>query len=137
MKVLIAEDEVEVLGTMERKVKAEGYDVVTAKDGYEAWELIQKEHPDIILLDLMMPKMDGLEVLKNLRKNPSSDKWQPVIIVSALGELENIKKGFSMDADHYITKPCGMEDIVKGIKLMEHLIPQRKTQKEIKQNKLL
>lgn len=137
MKVLIAEDEVEVLGIMERKVKAEGYDVVTAKDGYEAWELIQKEHPDIILLDLMMPKMDGLEVLKNLRKNPSSDKWQPVIIVSALGELENIKKGFSMDADHYITKPCGMEDIVKGIKLMEHLIPQRKTQKEIKQNKLL
>ena len=135
MKVLIAEDEVEVLDIMEKKVKAEGYDVFAAKDGEEAWELIKKEDPDIVLLDLMMPKMDGLEVLKNLRENPPSDKWQPVIIVSALGELENIKKGFSMDADHYITKPCGMEDIVKGIKLMEQLIPQRRTQKEMKQDK--
>ena len=70
--------------------------------------------------------------LKDLRENPPPDKWQPVIIISGQNELESIKKGFSYEADHYITKPCSMSDVLKAIRIMISLIPQRrlKTQTE-------
>ena len=131
IKVLVADDEKDVLEIMAKRIAKEGYAVVMAVDGQEAWDKIIAESPDVILLDLTMPKMDGLEVLKKLRENPSTDKWQPVIIVSARRELEDMQKGLSLEADHYITKPCNMNDIIKGIKLMISLIPQRKSKKEI------
>ena len=130
IKILIADDESDVLAVMSKRIAREGYTVITASDGEEALEKIKKESPDVILLDLMMPEMDGFDVLKNIRTNPTSSKWQPVIIISARGELENLQKGFSLEADHYITKPCSMEDIIKGIRLMVNLIPQRKSQLE-------
>lgn len=130
IKVLIADDEKDTLEIMAKKVSEIGYVVVTAHDGQEAWDKIQSESPDVILLDLTMPKMDGLTVLKNLREHPPSNKWQPVIIVSARGELEDMKTGFSLEADHYLTKPCNMEVILRAIRLMVSLIPQRKTKKE-------
>jgi CheY-like chemotaxis protein len=77
-----------------------------------------------------MPIMDGWTVLKKLRENPSTAKWQPVIIISTAGELDDLQKGFALEADHYITKPCKMEDIIRGIRLMVSLIPQRKTNQE-------
>ena len=132
-KILIADDDPDILRLMEKKVSSqEDYDTVTAKDGEEAWEKIKKESPDVIVLDLTMPKMDGLDVLKNLRENPPTDKWQPVIIVSGRGDLDDRKKGFSLEADHYIIKPCSMDDILKGINLMINLIPQRKSADELK-----
>ncbi len=131
IKVLIADDEPDVLAAMKKKVVNAGYAVITAKDGEEAWEKIKSELPDVILLDLTMPKLDGLEVLKNLRQNPPSVKWQPVIIVSARKELEDMKKGFSLDADHYLTKPCDMDAILKGIRTMVSLIPLRKSKLEM------
>lgn len=127
IKILMADDEEDILSVMSKKIAKEGYQVVTAKDGKEAWEKIQSESPDIILLDLTMPRMDGFQVLKNLRENPPSAKWQPVIIVSARRELEDMQKGFSMEADHYISKPCTVADILKAIQLMIKLIPQRKS----------
>ncbi len=126
IKVLIADDEPDVREIMAKWVKNEGYEVVTAGDGAEAWEKIQKDVPDIILLDLMMPQMNGFEVLKNLRENPPTEKWQPVIIISALGELEDIKKGLDLEADHYITKPCSLDNVLKAIRIMVSLIPQRR-----------
>ncbi len=129
-KVLMADDEPAILEIMAKKVEMSGYDIVTAKDGQEAWEKIISECPDIILLDLTMPRKTGLEVLKELRENPPSSKWQPVIIVSAHREFEDMQEGFSLEADHYLTKPCGIEDIIKAIQLMAQLIPQRKTSVE-------
>ena len=131
-KILIADDEKDVLDIMAKKIKANGYSAVKASNGQEAWEKIQKESPDIILLDLNMPKMDGFAVLKKLREDPSSEKWQPVIIISARTELVDMKKGFELEADHYLTKPCQIGDILKAIKLMEQLIPQRKSKIEMK-----
>ena len=125
LKILMADDEPDVLEVMAKKVASEGYTVITASDGQEAWEKIQKEIPDIILLDLTMPKKDGFQVLKELRENPPSKKWQPVIIISAKRELEDIQKGLGMEADHYITKPCSIGDVLKAIKLMASLIPHR------------
>ena len=122
----MADDEPEILNIMAKKVTLAGFIVITAGDGEEAWEKIQNESPDVILLDLTMPKMDGFTVLKNLREKPPANKWQPVIIVSARAELIDMQKGFSLEADHYISKPCSIDDILKGIRLMMSLIPQRK-----------
>jgi DNA-binding response OmpR family regulator len=131
LKVLMADDEKDILEVMAKKVAQEGYAVITAQDGEEALAKIKAESPDIILLDLTMPKMDGYAILKNLKENPSSEKRQAVIIVSAKGELDDMQKGFSLEADHYITKPCKIEDILKGIKLMAGILPQRKTASEL------
>lgn len=128
IKILMADDEPDVLEIMAKRIKAAGYDVITATDGQEAWDKIVAEDPDVIILDVTMPKLDGFVVLKRLRENPPSKKWQPVIIVSAREELADIQQGFTLEADHYLTKPCNMDDVLKGIRLMTQLIPQRKPQ---------
>ena len=125
IKVLLADDEASILDIMAKKVGSVGYDVIAAKDGEEAWKKIVSESPDVIVLDLTMPKMDGWEVLRELRTNPPSKKWQPVIIVSALREMQNLQRGFDLEADHYLTKPCRIEDVIKAIRLMVALIPLR------------
>ncbi|MFT7538408.1 MAG: DNA-binding response OmpR family regulator, partial [Lysobacterales bacterium] len=81
--------------------------------------------PDVIVLDLNMPGLHGFEVLKRVRESTMTKKWQPVIIVSAQNELKDMQKGYELNADHYIAKPCSVDDIIKAIKLMEGLIPQR------------
>lgn len=126
IKVLMAEDEPEVLDVMSRKIAAEGYTAITACDGEEAVEKIRQESPDVVILDLVMPRRNGFQVLKYLRDHPSSGRWQPVIIVSAKRELEDMKAGYDLEADHYIAKPCQVEDILKSIRLMVSLIPQHK-----------
>ena len=127
IKILIADDEDVILEIMARKIASQDYEVITAKDGQEAWAKIASELPDVIILDLNMPKMDGWAVLSQLRANPPTKRWQPVIIVSAQNEVESFKKGMDLEADHYLTKPCSIEDILKAIRLMLSLIPQRDT----------
>ncbi len=127
IKILIADDEDVVLEIMARKIVSQGYEVITAKDGQEAWDKIVSDLPDIIILDLNMPKMDGWAVLSRLRQNPPTKRWQPVIIVSVQNEIENFKKGVNLEADHYLSKPCQIEDVLKAIHLMLSLIPQRNT----------
>ncbi len=125
IKVLIAEDTPDILELLVDKVTFAGFEVATARDGEEALAKIHSETPDVILLDLLMPKKDGFTVLKQLRENPPSAKWQPVIIVSALDDLENLRKGFALEAEHYITKPFQPNDIIRAIQQMVKLIPQR------------
>ena len=125
IKVLMADDEANVLEIMARKIASAGFEVVTASDGKQAWEKIQSENPDVVLLDLMMPLMDGFAVLSQLRTNPPSKKWIPVIIISAMDEVQNMQKSFDLQADHYLIKPCRIEDILKAVKLMISLIPLR------------
>ena len=127
LKILLAEDEPDVLEVMAKKVANNGYEVVTAVDGQEAWDKIVQESPDIVILDINMPRMDGFQVLKLLREEPPGGKWIPVIIVSARAEIADIDQGFSLQADHYITKPCHVDDVLKGIRLMAMLIPQRRS----------
>jgi len=125
MKVLMADDDADILRLVSQKVKEEGYEVICAKDGEEAWQKIQAENPDIVVLDLSMPKMHGFEVLKALRENPPSQKWLPVIICSGEQELGITKKGFELEADHYVRKPCSYHEVIKAVKLMGSLIPQQ------------
>ena len=127
IKILLAEDEDVVREIMARKIASQDYEVVTAKDGQEAWDRIVSDSPDIIILDLNMPKMDGWAVLSQLRANPPAKKWQPVIIVSSYDDMEGYKKGINLGADHYLSKPCQIADILKAIRLMLSLIPQHNT----------
>jgi DNA-binding response OmpR family regulator len=130
IKVLIADDEQDILEIMARKIVQEGFDVTTAPDGLVAWEKVKTEAPDVLVLDLTMPNMSGWEVLEQLRANPPHQKWIPVIIVSALGEVKDMERGMALQADHYLIKPCSIEAILKGIRLMLALLPQRKAESE-------
>jgi CheY-like chemotaxis protein len=125
IKILIADDEEVVLEIMSRKIASHGYEVITARDGQEAWDKIVSSLPDIIILDLNMPKMDGWSVLTLLRQNPPTKRWLPVIIVSAQNEVESFKKSMDLQADHYLAKPCQIEAVLKAIRLMLSLVPQR------------
>lgn len=125
-KILIADDEQDVLEVMAKKIAAAGYEVVAAADGQVAWEKIVTENPDVVLLDLTMPGLHGFEILEKLRRNPPFEKWCPVIIVSAHNELSDIQKGFQLEAEHYLTKPCSVQEILKAIDLVLNLKEQRK-----------
>ena len=131
LKVLLADDEPDVVEMMAKKVAEAGYATVIAYDGEDALRKIKSELPDIVLLDINMPHMSGFDVLRSLRTAPPQEKWIPVVIVSARGELPDMQKGFELEADHYLTKPCGMEDILKAIRLMSALIPSHKSKHEI------
>ena len=112
-KVLIAEDEKDVAETLERGLRREGFEVVVALDGEEAKLKIDQESPDVILLDVIMPRLNGWEVLRWLRLEKHSST--PTIIVSAKAEMTDVKKGYALEADYYIIKPIKMQDVIKGI----------------------
>lgn len=115
IKILIAEDELDPQYIMAKRFAEEGFQVLTAQDGREAIDKIRQESPDIIILDLMMPKVDGFGVLRYLRENVSPSKWQPVIIVSARRDLENFTEDFFSQSDYYIPKPCKLKDIMEAV----------------------
>ena len=123
LKVLIADDEPDVLAIMAKRVRQAGFDVVTASDGVEALDKAMRELPDILVLDINMPRKDGFEILKAFREKPPDMKWRPVIIVSSEGEIDSYRKGFSLQADHYLSKPCSLDDLINAVRLMASLIP--------------
>ena len=124
-KLLIVDDEKDIVETLKKRLVQEGYEVTVAFDGEEALLKIKEDNPDVILLDLMLPKLNGFEALKQIREK-FKDKWRPIIIVSAENDLEAVKKSYNLEADHYLTKPCTMENILRGIRTMISLIPLRK-----------
>lgn len=123
-KLLVVDDEIDMLEVLKKRLVKEGYEVITALDGEEALVKVKDANPDIILLDLMLPKLNGFEVLKEIREK-YKDRWRPVIIISAKTELESLEKCYGMQADHYLTKPCNIETILRGIKTMISLMSAR------------
>jgi DNA-binding response OmpR family regulator len=123
-KILLVDDEKDIVEFIERKLQQEGYLTVCAYDGEEALLKVKSDNPDMLILDLTMPKLNGFEVLKEIR-DKYTDKWRPVIIVSGNSELESLKKGYNMEADLYLSKPCEMKHLLRGIKTLESFIPLR------------
>jgi two-component system KDP operon response regulator KdpE len=109
--VLIVDDEKRICNFLRTKLKASGYEVSTAYDGFEALELAQAKEPDLILLDILMPKMDGFETLKRLRSFSST----PVIILSAKGSDVDKIKGLGLGADDYLPKPFNPDELIARI----------------------
>jgi DNA-binding response OmpR family regulator len=123
-KILVVDDEKDIVEFMGRKLQQEGYATVGAYDGEEALLKVKNDDPDMVILDLTMPKLNGFEVLKEIR-DKHADKWRPVIIISGNSELESIKKGYNLEADLYLNKPCEMEHLLRGIKTLQSFIPLR------------
>ncbi len=103
IKILIIEDDKFLRELISQKLMKEGYDVCEAIDGEEGIKQVQKENPDLILLDLILPGIDGFEVLSQIKKDPVLAKI-PVIILSNLGQKEDIEKGINLGADDYLIK---------------------------------
>ncbi|MBU1122164.1 MAG: response regulator [Candidatus Omnitrophota bacterium] len=114
-KILIVEDEKDVACFLRDSLARNEFDVDIAFDGRNAIEKIEKFEPDIILLDIILPQLDGLEVLKWTKKNKPGVF---VIVTTMKKELEDFKKGYEYEADYYITKPYYVEDVLKGINIM-------------------
>lgn len=128
-RILVVDDEKEILDSLMGRLKREGYDVSMASDGQEALVKIKDDNPDIVILDLMLPKLDGFEVLERIRKD-FTDRWRPVIIMSAKGEMDSWNKCHNLEAELYLTKPCTIFDILRAVKTMIALIPAHKDKSE-------
>ncbi|MET0071359.1 MAG: response regulator [Candidatus Thiodiazotropha sp.] len=112
--ILIVDDEPNIVLSVEYLMKREGYEVVTASDGQEAMEKISESPPDLLILDVMMPRKNGFEVCREIRADPALSTM-PILILSAKGREAEIKKGISLGADGYITKPFSTHDLVDRV----------------------
>jgi two-component system, OmpR family, alkaline phosphatase synthesis response regulator PhoP len=113
-KILVVDDEIYIVHILDFSLGMEGYEVVTALDGEQALEKVKSEKPDLIVLDIMMPKLDGYEVCKNI-KSSATTQHIPVILLSAKGRNVDQKLGFDVGADDYITKPFSPRKLVERI----------------------
>jgi DNA-binding response OmpR family regulator len=112
MKVLIAEDDRDFGNILTQYVTISGFDVTLARDGKEAWELFNKERPDICVLDVMMPEMDGFTLAEKIKQ---AHHDMPLIFLTAKSLKEDIVKGLKLGADDYITKPFDPEVLILRI----------------------
>ena len=114
-KILLVEDEENLAIGLEFNLKEEGYDVTWAKDGREALEIFQSEQFELIVLDIMLPYIDGFEVAERIRK---SNPQMPILILTARTELQDRVKGLEIGADDYMNKPFHLEELLLRIKGM-------------------
>jgi len=113
-KILVVDDEVYIVHILDFSLGMEGYEVVTALDGEEALAKAAEHKPDLVVLDIMMPKMDGYETCKRLKAHEST-RAIPVILLSAKGRNVDQKLGFEVGAEEYITKPFSPRKLVERI----------------------
>ncbi len=133
-KILVADDEASIRRILEARLSMIGYDIVTATDGEEAIAAFNKYNPDLIVLDVMMPKIDGYGVTKEIRK--TSDV--PIIILTALGDVSERITGLELGADDYVIKPFSPKELEARVKAVlrrtntkEAMIPTSKTAKNV------
>lgn len=117
-KILVVDDEEGIHAYLERKLGKLGYFVCTAEDGEEALVQAFRALPDIILLDVKLPKINGIEVCRRLKSNDKTNHI-PIIILSAKAQSDEIAAGFKAGADRYLCKPIGFPDILKEIKAFD------------------
>lgn len=116
-KILIVDDEPNIVMTLEYAFKKKDYKVFIARDGEEALNIMQQDVPDAVLLDIMMPKVDGYQTIQHIRATDNL-KHIKVIFVSAKNKPTDIQKGLDLGADKYITKPFSVKKIVSEIETL-------------------
>ena len=116
-KILVVDDELDVQSILSFRLEINGYSVIVASDGEEGLEKIKKENPDLVLLDLMLPKMNGFEICRMVKFDDRL-KGLPIIILSALDKEEDKKKALDSGADAYFLKPFDLEGLLTKIKLL-------------------
>jgi DNA-binding response OmpR family regulator len=113
--ILVADDDEDILMLVQMILEGEGYEVLVARDGEEAVRLAMAHGPDLCLLDVMMPKLDGCEVTRRLREQVGT-KNTPILLLSARTQWESVVKGREAGADEYITKPFIAEDLERSVR---------------------
>jgi DNA-binding response OmpR family regulator len=113
-KVLIVDDEPNIIVPLQFLMEQNGYDVIVAPTGEAAMEAIAANRPDLILLDIMLPGIDGYQVCQSIR---TKSEWQDIkiIFISAMGREVDVAKGLALAADAYITKPFAIADVVEKV----------------------
>jgi len=115
MKIVVVEDEPDILEVLSYNLKREGFKVKSALDGSRGLELIQQQLPDLVLLDLMLPGMDGLQICQQLKQQASTQNI-PIIIVTAKGEESDVVLCLGVGADDYIAKPYSPKELIARVK---------------------
>ena len=112
--VLVVDDEQDILDLVRFRLEHDGYRVLTASDGQTGLTLAQQERPDLCILDVMMPKLSGLEVLANLRADPATADTR-VILLTARGQDADVDRGFELGAQDYVTKPFSPKELRRRV----------------------
>ncbi len=128
-RILVVDDEERILNFLRSKLKISGYEVLTASNGVEALEQVQAQEPDLIVLDVMMPRKDGFETLKELR----TFSPVPVIILSAKGANADKIKGLALGADDYLAKPFSPDELVARIEAIRRRLAPAENRKVYEQ----
>lgn len=115
--IIVVDDNAEMITIMKTILEAAGYNVIPAISGEELFSRLEEHKPDLILLDVMMPKMDGLQVLKTLRANPDVSSV-PVMLVTAKVHYQDALVGYKQGADYYLTKPFTSTQLLNGVSLL-------------------
>lgn len=113
-RILVADDDPLLRTLIEHKLAAAGHDVLVAVDGNEALDIVQQEHPDLVVLDTMMPLRDGLDVLRTLKGDPAL-KGTPVLMLTARRREDDIVGALRLGAADYVTKPFMPEELIARI----------------------
>jgi len=114
-KILAVDDEKHIVRLVQVNLERQGYEVVCAHDGKEALQKVDEERPDLVVLDVMMPYMDGFEVLQNMRRNPAT-RDIPVIMLTAKAQDADVFKGWQSGVDCYLTKPFNPMELLSFVK---------------------
>jgi DNA-binding response OmpR family regulator len=116
-KILIVDDNIDSITILRTILEQQGFSVQAALSGKEALQKLQEDLPEVVLLDVMMPEMSGLEVLQAIRDN-NATATLPVIMVTAKVQDDDMLAGYQYGADYYITKPCTSKQLLYGISLV-------------------
>lgn len=114
-KILVVDDDPYILMSLEFLMKKEGFDVKVARNGTEALDIIHQENPALVLLDIMMPDMDGYAICKHIKGNKKLQQIK-VVFLSAKSKESDIQKGYDLGASLYVTKPFSTRDLMKKVR---------------------
>ncbi len=135
-KVLVADDDPDILEILRYNLTQEGYEVVTAKDGDEALDKARKQQPDLIVLDVMMPRKTGVEVCQLLRAQSAFEKTLIIFLTAVSDDLAQIK-GLETGADDYLTKPLSPKVFLSRIQALFRRLPDKETGRQLRYGQLI
>jgi DNA-binding response OmpR family regulator len=129
-RIVVADDETDIAGLLTMNLEMQGYAVETVHDGEAALDAVRRSIPDLVLLDVMMPKMNGLDVLRALKADPATTDI-PVIMLTAKAGDDDVWTGWSAGASYYLTKPFDLDELLRYLAYLEDPVNHRAPDAEL------
>ena len=129
-KILVVDDEREIADVIGLYLQNENFEVIKCYNGKDALEAVEKEHPSLAILDVMLPDSDGIEVLKKIRRNPDIRRVPVIMVTAKSSEIDKVK-GLDNGADDYITKPFGIMELISRVKALLRRMNQDEEEKQL------